>query len=186
MTSFVFFGRRPGAFSLVEVVLALGVVSFAIVAILGVFPLGLRTGRSAQDETRAAQIAQAVFSTFANQPFDNVVIPLYDDTGMVNGAVPALNLSNENGSGPAWNANAKGEVFVSGNPVKFLNPPSLPVDTTAAYSVTLLFSKSPVGFDPPSGGKGFGNQITVAISWPAIASVANRTTRNFVQTISRY
>ena len=46
---------RVRGFSLVEVVLALGVVGFALVAILGVFPVGLTTQHSAQDDTRAAQ-----------------------------------------------------------------------------------------------------------------------------------
>src|SRR3954451_24442826 len=55
------------AFSLVEVVLALGVVSFAIVAILGVIPVGLRTGHSAQDQTRSAQIAQDILASLASQ-----------------------------------------------------------------------------------------------------------------------
>ena len=43
--------RRGHAFSLVEVVLALGVVSFAIVAILGVVPLGLQTGHDAANQS---------------------------------------------------------------------------------------------------------------------------------------
>src|SRR3954467_13083751 len=67
------------AFSLVEVVLALGVISFAIVAILGVFPVGLSTGHSAQDETRAPQIAQMILSSLtaqASTQFNNVLVAL--------------------------------------------------------------------------------------------------------------
>src|SRR5438132_12920260 len=59
--------RARRGFSLAEVVLALGVVSFAIVAILGVLPLGLQTGKSSQDETRATQIAQSVFASLTTQ-----------------------------------------------------------------------------------------------------------------------
>ncbi len=40
-----------GAFSMVEVVLALGIIAFGVVAILGVIPVGLSTGRSAQGDT---------------------------------------------------------------------------------------------------------------------------------------
>src|SRR5437588_10791841 len=70
---------RRRAFSLVEVVLALGVISFAIVAILGIFPIGLSTGHSAQDETRAPQIAQMILSSLtaqASTQFNNVLVPL--------------------------------------------------------------------------------------------------------------
>jgi type II secretory pathway pseudopilin PulG len=55
------------AFSLVEVVIALGVIAFAIIAILGAVPAGLNTGHAAQDETRAVQIAQDIFSSLASQ-----------------------------------------------------------------------------------------------------------------------
>jgi type II secretory pathway pseudopilin PulG len=59
--------KQRSAFSLVEVVVSLGIIAFAIVAIIGVVPLGLSTGRSAQDETRAPQIAQDVFASLASQ-----------------------------------------------------------------------------------------------------------------------
>jgi len=53
-------------FSLVEVVLALGVVAFAIVAILGIVPTGLSSSHGAQDETRAA----GPFEALGVQPDD--------------------------------------------------------------------------------------------------------------------
>src|SRR5437870_544450 len=59
--------HRPNGFSLVEVVLAVGVIAFAIVAILGVVPVGLNTSHSAQDETRAAQIAQDILTSISSQ-----------------------------------------------------------------------------------------------------------------------
>ena len=54
---------RQLAFSLVEVVLSLGVIAVGVIAILGVFPTALQTGHSAQDETRAPHIAQSVFGS---------------------------------------------------------------------------------------------------------------------------
>lgn len=59
--------REAEAFSLVEVVLALGVIAFALIAILGVFPVGLATQHSAQDDTRAAQIAGDILSSLVSQ-----------------------------------------------------------------------------------------------------------------------
>ena len=58
---------NPVGFSLVEVVIALGVVSFAIVAILAFFPVGLKTNRSSAAETRAAQITRAVTGSIDSQ-----------------------------------------------------------------------------------------------------------------------
>lgn len=61
-------------FSLIEVVLALGVMAFALVAILGVFPAGLAANRSSISDTRAAEIMHAVTATIDAQcaTFDNV------------------------------------------------------------------------------------------------------------------
>ena len=66
--------RRGNSFSLVEVVLALGVISFALVAILGVFPIGLAANRTSISDTRAAQLVNAVVATIDAQcaTFDNV------------------------------------------------------------------------------------------------------------------
>ena len=54
-------------FSLVEVVLALGVVAISLVAILGVFPVGLSSNRTSVSDTRAAELANAVFATIDAQ-----------------------------------------------------------------------------------------------------------------------
>ncbi len=59
------------AFSLVEVVIALGVVAFAIVAIFGALPVGLNASHSSQDDTRSGQIAQDVLTSLASQAQTN-------------------------------------------------------------------------------------------------------------------
>jgi len=45
-------------FSLVEVTLAIGIVGFALLAILGLIPVGLKSGRDSIDATRTSLIAQ--------------------------------------------------------------------------------------------------------------------------------
>ena len=55
-------------FSLIEVVIALGIIAVAILAIVGIVPVGLQTGKSAQSETRATQIAQDIFASLSTQP----------------------------------------------------------------------------------------------------------------------
>lgn len=61
--------RRPGrrrsttGFSLVEVALAIGVVAFALVAILGMVPVAVDAARESRDETRATFIARSLIET---------------------------------------------------------------------------------------------------------------------------
>ena len=67
-------GRSNRAFSLIEVVLAMGVVAFAVVAILAVFPAALASNRSGMNEGRAAQLVRALVSTIDAQStsFDSI------------------------------------------------------------------------------------------------------------------
>ena len=50
--------RCSRASSLVEVVLALGIVAFALVAVIGMIPVGVQSSRDAVDLTRTSLIAQ--------------------------------------------------------------------------------------------------------------------------------
>lgn len=61
-------------FSLIEVVLALGVITFVLVAVLGMIPVGMQTFRESAADTRAAQMARAVFATLRTEPFETVRI----------------------------------------------------------------------------------------------------------------
>jgi hypothetical protein len=63
---------RSAAFSLVEVVLAVGVISFAFVAILGLLPAGLTQFRQAMDNSVGAQIAQRVILECQQTDFDTL------------------------------------------------------------------------------------------------------------------
>lgn len=71
-------------FSLVEVTIAMGLVSFAVLSILGLLPTGLSTLRSAMNQTVEAQIvrtigAQSVVTAFASLATNNVY---YDQDGL--------------------------------------------------------------------------------------------------------
>ncbi|MDP9186847.1 MAG: prepilin-type N-terminal cleavage/methylation domain-containing protein [Verrucomicrobiota bacterium] len=156
--------RRPcHAFSLVEVVLALGVIAIAITAILGVLPVALSTGHSAQDDTRAAQIAEDMISAMASQAptnFTNVTLPV----------PPAVNLTNP--SGYTFSADNDGNLAAYS--------PSLP------YTVILAINPNPAGFD-----SGYASQVTVRVVSPPLPNpgatpAANQTIRDFVRIISKY
>lgn len=53
-------GPLKGGFSLVEVVLALGVCSFAMMAMMGMIPIGLSTFREAMNTTAQSQIFEGI------------------------------------------------------------------------------------------------------------------------------
>lgn len=154
--------RRFG-FSLVEVVLALGVISFAIVAILGLIPTGLQTSHSSQDETRAAQIAQTILSSMASQAqrqFTAVTVPTNDSS-----TIPPFDLTSS-GTTPIYADNA---AKLSANAAG------------AVYAITVTTNSSPTGLDA-----GYVNQVTVSIAWPAGAASANQTKRDYVRLICKY
>lgn len=54
--------RQDWAFSLIEVTLAIGIIGFALIAILGLVPIGQNAARDAADDTRGSLIEQDVFA----------------------------------------------------------------------------------------------------------------------------
>jgi type II secretory pathway pseudopilin PulG len=174
------------AFSLVEVVLALGVVAFAIVAILGVLPTGLQTSRGSQDETRAAQIAQAIFASLASQNLQRDVngqVELDVNGHLQLNSAAKLPLPN--------NQTFLVDLKASATPTT----PDLYADNDGnftqtvadgTYAITFRKNTSPAGFDPPAGSEVFANEVCVTVGWPGSAVPANQTKRDFVRVISKY
>lgn len=59
----------PTGFSLVEVTIALGIVSFALISVMGLMPVGLSTMREAMDQTTEAQISRRISGELMLTPF---------------------------------------------------------------------------------------------------------------------
>jgi uncharacterized protein (TIGR02598 family) len=75
------------AFSLVEVVLALGVTSFALLSMVALIPLGLSESREATDSTTESQIVQYARNEIEMTPFTNLSVwagtsSYYDNQGL--------------------------------------------------------------------------------------------------------
>ena len=68
------FARLPGAFSLVEVALSLAIISFAIIAIMGLFPVAMQTARESNRETRATLIARRIVDELQSLPETNTAL----------------------------------------------------------------------------------------------------------------
>jgi len=159
-------GQRAGtrSFSLLEVVIALGVITVGVVGVLAVFPTALQTGHAAQDETRAAHIAQSVVGSLvagATSQFNNAGLPptpvSIDLTASSSPTSPTLYADND------------------GN--------LIPNSANAAYAIFIYTNNAPPGFAtvPPTA-----NQVTVRVAWPANAPAANQTFRDYVRIISKY
>lgn len=163
--------KTRSAFSLVEVVLALGVMAVAALAIIGVLPIGLSTGHSAQDETRASQIAEAVFSTFASQAqtqFTAVALPV--------APAPTIDLTSSNS--PITNPAA---FFYADNSGTLSNSA-----TNAAFSISIGTNTAPGGFDTA-----FANAVTVRVVSPPLSNQTatakqGQTVRDYQRVISKY
>jgi uncharacterized protein (TIGR02598 family) len=90
--------RIPNGFSLVEVMLSIGIVSFAVVGVLTAFPIGIEAARDSRDETTAALIADDIFTRMRSQPFNRVKVPYQ-------GAFKQVDLSFVSPTTQGWVAN---------------------------------------------------------------------------------
>ena len=163
---------RTRSFSLLEVVIALGVITVGIVGILAVFPTALQTGHSAQDETRAAHIAQSVFGSLvagASSQFSNVQLPLSASPSPAPTPL-SINLTTGSGTTPAVTLYADNDGNLIAN------------SSNAAYAILLYTNNTVPGFTDPASA----NQVTVRVAWPTNAPAANQTFRDYVRVVSKY
>lgn len=76
--------RKAPAFSLIEVVMAIGIVSFALIAIIGMIPIGLNAMKASVNDTLACLIFQDVSERITGQPYPTSstnVLYYYDSRG---------------------------------------------------------------------------------------------------------
>ena len=80
--------KQPNAFSLVEVAISVGIIGFALIAILGLLPIGLHLSKKAVDDTReifivqdAASRAQSLLEITASTNNSPTATWWYDDQG---------------------------------------------------------------------------------------------------------
>ncbi len=88
--------RRNGGFSLVEVTMSIGIVSFAFVALFALLPVGMTQFREAMDSSVKTQIIQRVVADAQQTDFDLLrakptEIRYFDDQGTDLGAEPHSN-----------------------------------------------------------------------------------------------
>lgn len=157
--------KREAALSLTEVVLALGIVGFAALAIVGTVPVGLSTGRSAQDESRTTQLAQDIIGSIASQareryPSATIKQPSsgfsYDVDLSTSTVYDTLGATND------------GNLVAFSSAKDAVNYP---------YQINLTVDPAPSGF-----AIGTASKVTVRIAWKPFAE--NR--RTFVRVVTKY
>lgn len=198
--------RPRRAFSLVEVTLALGIVTFAMLSVVGVLPTALASGKQSLDQNRAAAIASTLFASFRSQPFSKVgyldVHFRSDGNTPTDSAqtVSPLNLNSIVQGGVdtvqfyATFLNVNSEVIDTnsyGTQRRFSLTASKP-ETGASYLVTLSFNNAPDGMvlQPPrdnqaSSPPAQANQIAMVIS-PAnqATNIQTGVSYRFVSTVA--
>lgn len=88
------------AFSLVEVIIALGVFVFSITILIGMLPVGLKSVRSVQNEANAVHIASSIFGFWqvAETGTSLTISDMFTNVGTVGTSSSSTNYFNEYGS----------------------------------------------------------------------------------------
>jgi type II secretory pathway pseudopilin PulG len=148
---------RARAFSLVEVVIAIGVFSFAVVAIMGLLMSGLRSNQVSEEEIQAAHLASLLVSVRESSPTNDTVI----STNLPHFAIPAAALTNA--YTPLYSVTQPAYVGLDGQ-----------TTTAAAAAYRLVCSAGTNLVTGPNMA-----QLYVLLSWPPQAAATNAATEHY-------
>ncbi len=132
------------AFSLVELVLALGVASFCLVSILALFPIGLSTNQIAIQQTADTSLARSIAADLQATPLTASNSPRYGITIPATGSARHTIFLQEDGTGGTQDADAD----PSQNP---------------KYRATVTFAA------PTNSSQRIATGVTILLTWPALA-----------------
>ncbi len=101
------------AFSLVEVVIAIGIASFCLVAMLGLIPSGMKAVRASTEQTAATSLMMAIASDLRTTPSSNTISSQFGITIPSSGGNTNTIYLNEDGSTNASAASSRYAVSVT-------------------------------------------------------------------------
>ncbi|HEY4272520.1 MAG TPA: hypothetical protein VGM65_10980 [Candidatus Udaeobacter sp.] len=108
-----------GAFSLVELTLALSVAAFCLLGVFALMPVGVQTNRNATSQTAAVNIMAAVVADLRATPKTNTTSPQFGITfgtnRCVNCAQPPLYFDSAGQSTTSLDANSRCQLNVTWN-----------------------------------------------------------------------
>lgn len=131
-------------FSLVEVVMALGICGFCIVAIMGLLPTGIMANRDAVEQTAAAGMAAAVLADMRLQRLENPPPSRF--------GVPL------NGTNPGASTQPIATLFISED----CNTTNSSANDESKYRIDVAYGERTSGSAP--------DPVQIAVSWPAAAN----------------
>ena len=159
--------RRLGTgFSLVEVVIALGIVSFAVLAIVGMMPMALKSAQESMRETDATLIAQRIFAELKTGRGANRTVT--KDTNNSPNSFTNISLT-------AHNSTNNLAFTQDGMPQAFLSSTNSPQDAFYDFyaQISVLTNTGIANL----------SRVQIDIAAPAAAPAAARTTNSFTTLI---
>jgi len=140
------------AFSLVEVVVALGIFAFCVVAIVGLLGVGLGATRSVANETAAVNIAESIYGAWQVQRDPR----------------EQLTVTNLFTNFPALIESSSGTSYFDGNGVQLPNQEASTTAFEMAYSIDALVTNQTVI-----------STLQLEFKWPTGASPNSAQTRSY-------
>jgi len=138
------------AFSLVEVVVALGICTFVLFAMVGLLGTGLQSGKDSEDQIQAANMASLLISTRVAAPTNSIA----------NFAIPESAMTNGYSSAYAAGTNYLGYDGKTTNAA------------SASYRIVYQAGTNAMTGSAVS-------QVYLMLSWPAQANPANAAVRSY-------
>ena len=168
--------RGCRAFSLVEVVIAIGIFAISVLTILGLLSVSLEANRSASSDTQVALMAERTYSMLETLGLPNV----------------STNKLFASGASPSLYFDVTGKPLVTSTNTILFGYPTTPANALTAgaiYSCTVTTNTTPLSFGystgtpPPST-----NLISIQMqfAWPVAAPAANQTVRVVNATLGNY
>jgi type II secretory pathway pseudopilin PulG len=118
--------RLPAAFSLTEVVIAMGVAAVAFTSIIALFPLGLNMSKESYEETQAALLAQTILADFRDNLTGSAATAAASGGGPTSGFLIQVSSNNSPIN------------FTANNPINYTNilapPTTTPTTIYIAYN----------------------------------------------------
>jgi len=145
-------------FSLVEVVLALGITVFALITIMALFPVGLGANRVSIQQTEAINLATAIVADLRQTPTATAIA--------ASGSPAALTTLS-----PLYG------IDVTKSSITFYLDPSGASSTTLASASRY---KVNISLTQPTAGNRNATYGTIVVSWPAAASAAANSVSSFI------
>jgi len=182
--------RRPAStgqdgFSLIEVVLALSILTYALVAILMLFPLALNTATDSKSDSRATFIAQSLLAEIQSGTGTSREI-----LSQITGSEQADTALGPRSSSSSFNlaATADGQPLYiafdsSGNPLRELSAADYNQGTTVANAIYISRLSAAANPDNNPATSYNYSRVTLTVEWPAAAKPVQRNKQVFVTLI---